>query len=213
MADPPSTSERTALYRLYNATSVLLYVGISTYPKTRFIEHAGDKNWWHHVTRKDIEWLDNREAALKAESEAIANERPLYNGYHHLGRGWPDKARKYDDAEDQRRVRSGIEAALERGEYAPDTPLYGSHVGREFNASPSTSRTVLAKLADEGRLAKWGHHFKVPPSEEISPPPEVHADPAVRTDPWFTRVLRVEYYPERLRSHRDRFQDRFGNGT
>ncbi|MYR36332.1 hypothetical protein GTX14_04585 [Streptomyces sp. SID4944] len=204
----PAPPERTALYRLYDADDQLLYIGISAFPKTRFIEHAGDKNWWHHVTRKDVQWLDDRESALTAENDAITSERPLYNGYHHLGRGWPGKAHKYDDAEDQRRVRAGIEATLERGGYAPGTPLYGSDVGREFNASSSTSRAALAKLAEEGRLAKWGHHFKAPTPGGSAPPSDVPAVSGVRTDPWFTRVLRVECDAAHSRTRRhDRIQD------
>lgn len=158
----PDTPERTALYRLYDTESVLLYVGISTYPKYRFKEHAGDKAWWHHVTRREIVWLDSREEALKAEAEAMVEERPLYNGYHHLGRGWPQKARKYDDAADRAAVLEGLRLALGRGDYEPGTLLQGAPVGRQFGASPRTAHSALGDLAAEGKLVKRNQYFAVP---------------------------------------------------
>jgi predicted GIY-YIG superfamily endonuclease len=43
MPEPP---ERTALYRLYDATDQLLYVGISTNPEERWKTHTMLKSWW-----------------------------------------------------------------------------------------------------------------------------------------------------------------------
>lgn len=158
-----SASDRTALYRLYDAAGHLLYVGISKFPKFRFTEHAGDKNWWHLVAEKVIEWRDSREEALRAESEAIVKERPLYNGYHQLGGpDWPEKARRYDDTEGKERVRAGLRAALARGDYKPGTVLKGSHVGRDFGASATTCQAVLHEFVKEGTLARWDRWFRVP---------------------------------------------------
>ena len=153
MTDP--VNERTSLYRLYDAEGDLLYVGITDSPRYRFIQHAGDKAWWHLVSRKEIEWRDNRSEALHAENEAIAHERPRYNGYHHLGPGWAPKARKYDDTEDRKRVNTELRAALSRGDYKPGLVLRGSRVGRDFGASATTCRTVMNELVKEGLLLRW----------------------------------------------------------
>ncbi|MFF2383716.1 GIY-YIG nuclease family protein [Streptomyces sp. NPDC058108] len=158
----PYPSGRNALYRLYDATDVLLYVGVSRYPNERLKEHSSDKTWWHHVARHEIAWLDSRREALAAEDTAIEKERPLYNGYHHLGKGWPQKALKYDDSADRARVAEGVRSALKRGDYLPGTLLQGAPVGRQYNASPSTAHSVLGDLAKEGLLVKRVQHFMVP---------------------------------------------------
>lgn len=154
--------ERTALYHLYDAEEQLLYVGISTYPAVRFKQHAGDKVWWHHVARHEITWLDSRDEALKAEAGAMVEERPLYNGYHHLGKGWPQKARKYDDTAERTLVREGMRVALERGDYRPGAYLQGAPVGRQFGVSALIGHYALSELADEGILIKRQQHFTVP---------------------------------------------------
>jgi excinuclease UvrABC nuclease subunit len=158
----PESPERTALYRLYDDKGRLLYVGISTYPDERFKQHAGDKLWWHHVARHEIAWLDSRVEALKAEATAMTEERPLYNGYHHLGKGWPQKARKYDDTAERAAVREGVRSALERGDYESGTYLRGGPVGRQFGVSALIAHHALHELVDEGLLAWRNQHFCVP---------------------------------------------------
>lgn len=73
-------SRPTALYRLYDAGSALLYIGRSINPKRRWKEHRKEMPWWPEVARKDVEWL--REAgtdAWRAEFYAIRTENPRYN--------------------------------------------------------------------------------------------------------------------------------------
>jgi predicted GIY-YIG superfamily endonuclease len=161
----PFPTGRNALYRLYDSADVLLYVGISRYPSERFKEHAGDKAWWHHVTRHEIVWLDSRDEAVRAEAKAVTEERPLYNGYHQFGKGQPQKARRYDDTADRSAVRDGVRAALKDGTYAPGMRLQGAPVGRLFGASPSSAHHVLGELAEEGLLNKGDRCFIVPPGQ------------------------------------------------
>lgn len=71
---------RTALYRLYGEADALLYIGISHQPEVRFEQHADQKKWWPLVTRREIEWFDDRPAAAVAEATAIRAEDPEYNG-------------------------------------------------------------------------------------------------------------------------------------
>ncbi|MFF0166774.1 GntR family transcriptional regulator [Streptomyces prasinus] len=153
---------KSALYRLYDSAGILLYVGISHYPDVRLKEHAGDKLWWHHVARHEISWLDSREEALAAEAKAMLEERPLYNGYHHLGRGWPQKAREYDATAERTAVREGMRAALERGDYKRGTRLQGAPVGRQFGVSALIAHLALHELVDEGLLTWRNRHFRVP---------------------------------------------------
>jgi excinuclease UvrABC nuclease subunit len=153
---------KSALYRLFDSAGTLLYVGIARHPDVRFKEHAGDKPWWHLVARTNIVWLDDRAAALEAEAKAMMEERPLYNGYHHLGKGWPQKARKYDDTADLEIVRSGMRAALKRGEYAPGTYFQAPSVGREYGVAPVTALHALRDLVEEGVLEDETRRFRVP---------------------------------------------------
>jgi len=72
-------SERTAVYRLYDANDVLLYVGMTRHPDARCGHHATHKRWWPEVCRREVQWHTNRAAALRAEAAAIRDEGPCYN--------------------------------------------------------------------------------------------------------------------------------------
>jgi predicted GIY-YIG superfamily endonuclease len=74
-------SRKTAVYRLYDKESRLLYVGITVNPNIRFSEHAAEKPWWHAVDMgaTKITWYKNRDLAKKAETKAITTEGPIYN--------------------------------------------------------------------------------------------------------------------------------------
>lgn len=71
-----------ALYRFYDASGVLLYVGITADPGARFKQHRNDKEWWTEVANIRIEKLPTRIAVLEAERTAIREERPLWNVTH-----------------------------------------------------------------------------------------------------------------------------------
>lgn len=72
-------SERTALYRLYDEADVLLYVGITNDPETRWTYHARQKTWWPEVHRRAVEWKATRDEAEAAEAKAIGCENPRWN--------------------------------------------------------------------------------------------------------------------------------------
>ena len=76
-----SLQVRTALYRFFDAQGLLLYVGISKDPQTRFGSHALTKKatWWPLVASRSIEWFDDRPSAAAAEIQAIRDESPIYN--------------------------------------------------------------------------------------------------------------------------------------
>jgi predicted GIY-YIG superfamily endonuclease len=71
--------EPTALYRLYDASDDLLYIGITNNLAARFAQHAADKYWWPEVARKTAVLYGSREEALAEETRAIPVEQPVHN--------------------------------------------------------------------------------------------------------------------------------------
>lgn len=74
--------EQVALYRFFDQSGQLLYVGITLEIAWRWKSHSKSKPWWRSVSRATIEHFDSRAAALAAERDAIAAERPLWNIVH-----------------------------------------------------------------------------------------------------------------------------------
>lgn len=72
---------RTALYRLFDATGRLLYVGISRSVVMRMADHSR-RAWWPNVHSTTFEIFADRAAAADAEREAIRSEQPLHNVVH-----------------------------------------------------------------------------------------------------------------------------------
>ena len=72
-------TQPTVLYRLFDSQGRLLYVGITCGPRERFKAHHGEKDWWPRVVGCTFEHFETRRQALTAESEAIKNERPVFN--------------------------------------------------------------------------------------------------------------------------------------
>lgn len=81
-----SPRSRCTLYRLFDADSNLLYVGIATNPQARFRTHRGDKAWWPAVASVTLTEFATRSDAAAAEKEAIRNESPLHNHVHNHSR-------------------------------------------------------------------------------------------------------------------------------
>lgn len=71
-----------ALYRFFDRTDALLYVGITLDFPTRMSSHRKEKPWWTLVDHITIEHFDNRLDAIAAERTAIKAENPLYNVEH-----------------------------------------------------------------------------------------------------------------------------------
>lgn len=72
----PELPERTALYRLYDASDRLLYIGIAKDTKKRWKDHELIQRWWHLVARHTITWLPSREQALAVEEKTVREETP-----------------------------------------------------------------------------------------------------------------------------------------
>ncbi|MEW2393031.1 GntR family transcriptional regulator [Streptomyces venezuelae] len=80
-----NADDATALYRLYDASDVLLYVGISVTPEARWKAHLYGPDrfpWARTVARRTVEWHPDRADALRAERQVVLAERPMHNGTH-----------------------------------------------------------------------------------------------------------------------------------
>ena len=73
---------RAALYRHYDKSERLLYVGVTRDPARRFAVHCVSKDWAHDVVTIRLEWFQSKTDAFDAERVAIASERPVYNFQH-----------------------------------------------------------------------------------------------------------------------------------
>jgi len=70
----------TCLYRLYDSSGALLYVGITSNIARRWKEHRTEhREWWPQVTERRVTWFLERLHAWYAEREAVRVERPLHN--------------------------------------------------------------------------------------------------------------------------------------
>lgn len=69
----------TSLYRYFDASGRLLYVGITSRRTGRSLQHAMEKDWWGEVARCEWEHYATREEAARRERDAIATEHPRHN--------------------------------------------------------------------------------------------------------------------------------------
>lgn len=71
-----------ALYRFFDRSDVLLYVGITVDLAKRIKNHRKGKPWWTQIHNITVEHFDTRQEALDAERKAIRDEKPLHNDQH-----------------------------------------------------------------------------------------------------------------------------------
>lgn len=74
------------LYRLYNGTRKLLYVGISLNAARRLSDHRRGKPWWSQVAHITLEHFPDRPSVEAAEARAIRTEKPRHNVAHPVDR-------------------------------------------------------------------------------------------------------------------------------
>lgn len=73
---------RHILYRVFDATEALLYVGITNDLARRFADHAQEQPWWLDVADCRTEFFPDRVALEAAEMLAIQIEHPRHNVQH-----------------------------------------------------------------------------------------------------------------------------------
>ncbi|MCU1616151.1 MAG: hypothetical protein JWO98_3691 [Frankiales bacterium] len=98
-----TTTQRAALYRLFDQGGALLYVGVAANPRTRWSTHSKEKAWWCEVASKTVEWHGDRPTAEAAEVAAIVTEAPRYNVEHSTTRQRGDARSEYQSPYDKPR--------------------------------------------------------------------------------------------------------------
>jgi predicted GIY-YIG superfamily endonuclease len=73
------------LYRFYDATDRLLYIGLTENPHARFKNHRFTKQWWEDVVSIQLEKFQSRDAVVAAERKAIERELPVHNVHNNRG--------------------------------------------------------------------------------------------------------------------------------
>lgn len=77
-----------AVYRCYDSSGSLLYVGATFSLTGRISQHTKRTAWWPEVEWVDVEWYPARWEALDVERAAILAEDPRYNKQRYQPR-WP----------------------------------------------------------------------------------------------------------------------------
>jgi hypothetical protein len=68
-----------ALYRHLDVDGWLLYVGITSDPARRWLQHLETSLWARYAATTWVQWWPDRESARRAERRAIVHEAPLFN--------------------------------------------------------------------------------------------------------------------------------------
>lgn len=119
-------SERTAVYRLYDAEDTLLYVGVSYHFGTRWNQHAKVQPWWPVTDHQAVKWYASREDALLAEKIAIREEGPIHN---------------IRDSPREKRVKDEPAGLTSHTEHSPHT---GATTGTARSPANRASRPIAA---------------------------------------------------------------------
>ena len=67
------------LYRHFDKSGNLLYVGVSLSTIQRLSQHKNQSHWYNNISQVTIEQFPDRFTALLAERTAIKEENPLHN--------------------------------------------------------------------------------------------------------------------------------------
>lgn len=112
------------VYRLFDSSGVLLYVGMTVDWHQRRRQHRGDKAWWAEVdeSRTTFEHHHTRECCQLAEATAIYSESPRHNAPTWRPKGYmsSDQQRRLSRLRDEQEAaeadyRAAVVQALEDG--------------------------------------------------------------------------------------------------
>lgn len=70
---------RAAVYRFFNSSDELLYLGLTHNIEERWGTHARIQPWWLDVVRREFTWYETRKEAEQVEAAATALEKPRYD--------------------------------------------------------------------------------------------------------------------------------------
>ena len=159
--------EKTALYRHYDRSDDLLYVGISTCAVTRLSAHARSSDWFSLISNVSIEWYDSRSDALDAECLAIFMERPRFNTIASMNRlrtfFCPLSDRRGSSVKRKGNPKSPSLKQTPLDAFLRETKTPAAHVARDANVSAPylhdlryDKRKPSAKVADAIASATGG---------------------------------------------------------
>lgn len=160
------------LYRHFDAEGRLLYVGISLSAVERLKQHVSRSGWSAEIASITVETHADREAAMKAEREAVERERPLYNKQlvpkGQLRMPFPDGFNESEYDGDMPKLGAKFHDAIGwkthvRFEGSDDGLLYIYRGDAKPIALDFEKLRALAEMAD--RAKKWRDDFN-----------EIHAD-------------------------------------
>lgn len=77
--ESPRFGTATALYRFYDQSTALLYVGVTGQPRERWVKHRRHAPWWSMAAFVAVEIWPSMHTALDAERDAIQCEAPQFN--------------------------------------------------------------------------------------------------------------------------------------
>lgn len=69
----------TWLYKAYNQSGNLLYVGITSQPTRRMTIHKCKSIWWEDKEKVTWQIFSSRKSAMQAETFIISSECPVFN--------------------------------------------------------------------------------------------------------------------------------------
>jgi hypothetical protein len=70
------------VYRFYDHTNGLLYIGRANNPGRRLAEHLAEAPFWNDVCVMTLERYPTLEEAVAAETRQIQDEEPIHNQIH-----------------------------------------------------------------------------------------------------------------------------------
>lgn len=143
-----STDCTTSVYRYYDRSGVLIYVGITSRGILRNVEHNTTKRWWNYVHRQEVDHYPDRRSAQGAERELIRRFRPPFNIQQN-----PDHA-------DLQQIYEAY--AIGDGRHQPVTALLAS-LRRQL---------PLTFIEWDGRAALFGTHGRFRPIAQLVEPEE-----------------------------------------
>jgi hypothetical protein len=150
-----------SVYKFFDASGQLLYVGITNHALNRWSSHATTKTWWNKVVSSTIEHYPSQSAAREAEKTAIRVERPLHNRQHNRPTARATPSPRIRHARPPRRLAKS-QARLDRlqqevdpaGRLTADMPKYLNQVDPDGRMNPDDRERAAhhAVLVDLARL-------------------------------------------------------------
>jgi hypothetical protein len=150
----------TTLYRYFDKSGALLYVGITSTRHNRAVQHSKSSRWWRMAKTATLTHYPNRAKAEEAEHQAIVFEHPIYNRQQTLGPRWGSLAvaelNKWLRANPDRFALNGDELAGVLG--VPPRPILlrlraldlpHRQIGRQFLVSIKYAEEIVRELAEE----------------------------------------------------------------